>query len=119
MPERIAAILVRSTINVQPEMRRTLSLLRLQQKNHCVIRDRTPATLGMLAKVKDLITWGDLDPAVEKQFAPHARDGVVRLQPPRGGYGRKGIKAPFTIGGALGYRGAKINDLMRRMMPSW
>jgi len=39
---------------------------------------------------------------------------VLRLHPPRKGY--EGIKRPFSLGGALGYRGDKINDLIRRMI---
>ena len=41
---------------------------------------------------------------------------VLRLGPPRKGYGRKGIKKDFSIGGALGDRKEKINDLVRRML---
>jgi large subunit ribosomal protein L30 len=37
-----------------------------------------------------------------------------RLGAPKGGW--KSTKKPFARGGALGYRGAKINDLVRRMM---
>jgi large subunit ribosomal protein L30 len=39
-----------------------------------------------------------------------------RLNPPRKGFERGGIKKPFTQGGALGYRGEKINDLIKRML---
>ncbi|NPA77186.1 MAG: 50S ribosomal protein L30 [Candidatus Diapherotrites archaeon] len=39
-----------------------------------------------------------------------------RLHPPRKGYGRNGIKRHFNEGGALGYRGEKINELLRRMI---
>jgi large subunit ribosomal protein L30 len=39
---------------------------------------------------------------------------VLRLHPPRKGY--EGVKRPFSMGGALGYRGMKINDLLRRMI---
>jgi len=39
-----------------------------------------------------------------------------RLNPPRKGWERGGIKKPFTQGGALGYRGEKINDLIKRMI---
>ena len=39
-----------------------------------------------------------------------------RLDPPRKGFGRKGIKMAFSKGGALGYRAEKINDLVKRMM---
>ena len=38
---------------------------------------------------------------------------VFRLHPPRKGY--EGIKRSFKEGGALGYRGEKINNLIRRM----
>ena len=39
---------------------------------------------------------------------------LFRLTPPRKGY--EGVKRSFQNGGALGYRGAKINDLIQRMM---
>lgn len=39
-----------------------------------------------------------------------------RLNSPKKGYGRKGIKKPFSLGGALGSRMDKMNDLVRRMM---
>jgi len=39
---------------------------------------------------------------------------VFRLNPPRKGYG--GNKRSFTNGGALGYRGEKINELIERML---
>ncbi len=38
---------------------------------------------------------------------------VFRLHPPKKGFKRK--KIPFSIGGALGYRGRAINDLILRM----
>lgn len=39
---------------------------------------------------------------------------VIRLHPPIKGY--EGIKRSFVEGGALGYRGDKINDLVDRMI---
>ena len=44
-----------------------------------------------------------------KQLKP-----VFRLNPPKKGY--DGIKRAYTVGGALGYRGDKINELIRRMI---
>ncbi len=38
-----------------------------------------------------------------------------RLHPPRKGYERGGVKRSFKAGGAHGYRGKAINDLLRRM----
>ena len=46
-----------------------------------------------------------------KKYKPY-----FRLNPPRKGFGRKGIKVDFKIGGALGERKEKINDLIKRMM---
>jgi large subunit ribosomal protein L30 len=41
---------------------------------------------------------------------------VFRLHAPRKGFERQGIKKMFSIGGAAGYRAAKINELIKRMM---
>ena len=40
---------------------------------------------------------------------------VFRLHPPRKGHRRHGVKQPFTLGGALGYRGNEINNLILKM----
>jgi len=39
-----------------------------------------------------------------------------RLNPPKGGFERKGIKIQYSLGGALGYRKEKINDLVVKML---
>lgn len=41
---------------------------------------------------------------------------VFRLHAPRKGFERRGIKKLFSAGGAAGHRGAKINELIQRMM---
>ena len=41
---------------------------------------------------------------------------VFRLRPPKKGYERAGIKKPFSVGGALGYRKDEINDLLGKMI---
>jgi large subunit ribosomal protein L30 len=39
---------------------------------------------------------------------------LFRLTPPKGGW--RSTKKPYARGGALGYRGAKINELVQRMV---
>ncbi|HEV2316469.1 MAG TPA: uL30 family ribosomal protein [Thermoplasmata archaeon] len=39
---------------------------------------------------------------------------LFRLKAPTGGW--RSTKKPFSLGGALGYRGRQINDLARRML---
>lgn len=41
---------------------------------------------------------------------------VFRLNPPLKGFERGGIKKPYTLGGALGYRANKMNELISRMI---
>ncbi len=62
-------------------------------------------------------------PSVTDLAATVLRDGLlrdpklkplVRLGAPKGGW--KSTKKPFALGGALGYRGHAINDLVRRMV---
>ncbi len=39
---------------------------------------------------------------------------TFRLRAPKGGW--KSTKRPFALGGALGYRGRAVNDLVRKML---
>ncbi|MEK6904211.1 MAG: 50S ribosomal protein L30 [Nanoarchaeota archaeon] len=85
---------------------------------------------GRLARKKSL-TEDYLKDKLKTTIADFARDffsfkkelsdipGVklfFKLSPPRHGFEPKGLKAHFSMGGALGYRKDKINDLLRRMM---
>ncbi|WP_297491009.1 50S ribosomal protein L30 [Thermococcus sp.] len=153
---KLALIRLRSGIRARGEVRDTLAMLRLHRINHLVLVDDTPSYRGMIQKVKDYITWGEIDketlaklirkrgrlignrPVTEDyireklgmsvdEFAEKVVSGeakltdlpnikpVFRLHPPRGGL--KGTKKrSFKEGGALGYRGEKINDLIERML---
>ena len=151
-----AVIKVRSNINVNRDIRRTMELLRLNRVNHCIILHETAITKGMLQKIKDYVTWGEVKPEVLARmtllkgkleggrdidtaylkansefgtpldFAKSVVEGkskysdikgikpIIRLHPPLKGY--EGIKRAYTVGGALGYRGDNINDLILRML---
>ena len=143
-PDRmIAVIKVRGAMKADGEMKRTLELLRLYNNNYCVVLSNTPPIMGMIAKVKDYITWGEIDDETYKLMVENRGDlfkgretdsrnkikyskfivygskkykPFFRLHPPRKGFERKGIKIHFKIGGALGYRGEKINELIKRMI---
>ncbi|UCE75162.1 MAG: 50S ribosomal protein L30 [Methanomassiliicoccales archaeon] len=57
-----AVIRVRGSVNVTSEIKDTLNMLRLNRVNHCVILPETKSYLGMLQKVKDYVTWGEIKP---------------------------------------------------------
>jgi large subunit ribosomal protein L30 len=142
MVQKIAVIRMKGNINISNEVRGVMALLNLHKRNWCVVVDKTPSIDGQVKKIKDFITYGDIDEAtykllIEKKAEKYtAREtdtkGKItynyqvidkkkykkyfRLNPPRGGFEKKGTKRGFGEGGALGYRGEKINDLIKKMI---
>jgi len=55
----LVAIRLRGTAGVKSEFEKTLASLRLARKFRAAILYDRPEITGMLAKVKDLVTWGD------------------------------------------------------------
>ena len=130
-----ALVRIKSTINANKAVRDTLKMLNLPRVNSCTIIHYTDSYKGMLQKVKDYITWGELDDSALKLLmkktqikdVTKATDDLkggtklgditkpsIGLHPPKKGY--EGIKKPFSTGGSYGYRGKKINDLIKRMI---
>jgi len=142
-PKQLAAIRVRGLTGIKSKVVDTLNMLRLYKNNYCCVLPNNPVYVGMLKKAKDYITWGEIDDEtfnelIEKRgeaFNGRETDtkGKIkyneyltinnkkikkhfRLNAPRKGFERKGIKYSFQQGGALGYRGAAINELIKRMV---
>jgi large subunit ribosomal protein L30 len=126
--KQIAIVRIRGSIRINKEIKDTLNMLRLYKRNYCIIVLSTQSILGMLQRVKDYITWGEIndetlkllkDKRLEKTKDKKGKEvekKFFRLNPPRGGFERKGTKVAFKVGGALGNRGNKINDLIKRMV---
>lgn len=152
----IAAVRIRGISGVSRDKVLTFNLLRMFNKNYCVVVRNTKNYIGMLNKLKDYITWGEINEetllllikergrlAGNKQITQEylkekniALENFVkeifnnkkslkdipglkqffRLKPPLNGFERGGIKKPYSLGGALGYRKDRINDLIRRMI---
>jgi len=55
-----AVVKVRGTISAQREARETLELLRLARTNHAVLVDNRPSFMGMLYRVQNYVTWGEV-----------------------------------------------------------
>ena len=56
-----AVIRIRGTINIKPDIKKTLQLLNLTRANHCVLIEDTSSIKGMLQVVKDYVTWGEIE----------------------------------------------------------
>ena len=57
----IAAIRIKGRVHRRRDIEDTLAMLRLNRKMHCVVLKESPTVKGMLQKVKDVITWGEVD----------------------------------------------------------
>ena len=140
-----AVIMVRGTVGTDGKLKSTLRMLRLDRINHCVVVPKNPNYGGMLHKARNFITWGEIeketleklvakrgrfagdkrvkDTSYAKELADLMLSGksakdigikpVFRLSPPSKGY--KSTKALYPRG-SLGYRGEKINELIKRMI---
>lgn len=153
--KRLAVIRVRGSAGVRSSVEDTLKMLHLTRVNHCTFVDNRPTYQGMLQKVKDYITWGEVageevelllrhrgelgggekltdeylrentgfkdiaefsqafvDFKAELEDVPGLKK-ALRLHPPRKGF--QNIKRSHSEGGALGYRGEEIKNLIPRM----
>jgi large subunit ribosomal protein L30 len=139
-----AVVRIRGGIKVNYKIKDTLTMLRLTRINHCVVVDKDPRIEGMIRKVKDFVTWGDIsEETLSKLVASRGRmEGDKKLDAKQAkdvvdafrknkidevkGFkplfrmspprkGYEGVKNPYPKG-ALGYRGEKINELLERMM---
>ncbi|MEM7816818.1 MAG: 50S ribosomal protein L30 [Candidatus Aenigmatarchaeota archaeon] len=139
-----AVIRIRGSVGVKKDIKNTLAMLRLYRKMHCVLIKETESMKGMLQKVKDYVTWGEIDDKTlmelikkrarkignkrlseaeaeevfkkikEIEKIPKEIKPVFRLTPPSKGF-KNSIKQHYPKG-ELGYRGKAINELLKRMI---
>jgi len=132
----LAVIRVRGRPGVRHDIRETLNRLNLKRPNNLSLVYGTKPNIGMITKCNDFITYGEISEEVlhklaerkelkaKKEELNEAFNGKkkpqevirmpIKMHPPRRGY--EGIKASYGNKGSLGYRGEKINELLKRMM---
>lgn len=136
----IAVIRLRGKVKKDQRIEDTLQMLNLHSVYNCTVIPEKPSYQGMLEKVKDQVTWGEINKETltklirkrsesevdaeetaeqimsgEKTPKEAGLERKFRLHPPKGGFkGKK--KKPIGKGGELGYRGKEINQLLERMI---
>jgi large subunit ribosomal protein L30 len=87
-----AAVKIRGSISAKREARETLDMLRLDKANNAVLIDNRPSYLGMLYRVQNYVTWGEV-----------SKETVVMLLKERGKLaGGKKLTAEYVE--SLGYK---------------
>lgn len=66
--KKLAVIRLRGTLNISKELSDTLKFMHLHYKHHAAVIDATPANIGMIKKVRDFITWGEISKEVFTQL---------------------------------------------------
>jgi len=56
-----AIIRLRGEVNLRPEIKSTLEMLRMHRVNHCIVVPEDEHFRGMIQKVKDYVAWGKID----------------------------------------------------------
>jgi large subunit ribosomal protein L30 len=131
----VVAVRIRGRVGVRSDTAETLDRLRLGKPNACALIRMNDSYTGMLKKCNNYVEYGEIDNAtLEKLLSKHASgidakavmDGSYPMQDlrksmpfmlhaPRHGY-RRSIKRGYAQGGSLGYAGAKVNELINRMV---
>ncbi len=155
--QMIAVVRLKGNAGMPVGLRKTYELLRLYKKYHCIVIPNTPEYIGMLTKVRDSATWGEIDretcrlilekrgrlPGNQRLDEGYAKKKLgmtidqfveevlafkkqlkdlpglklfFKLTPPVRGFESKGVKEQYSLGGSLGYRKDKINELIKRMV---
>ncbi|MBR9681370.1 MAG: hypothetical protein GOV00_01065 [Candidatus Altiarchaeota archaeon] len=94
---KIAVIRIRGKVNLKPDIKKTLELLKLSKQQTLVILPDTPEFQGMVQVVTNHTMWGkaadNIIELLEEKGVEFSGEKAIRwahLQPPRGGY--KSIK---------------------------
>lgn len=130
-----AVVMLKGTAKVTRKVVDTLKNLRMSNINNCVIVPADGTYKGMLKRVAEYVTWGEIDQEtlenlLEKKGRLEAKAAkaaaakavkeaklesgqVFRLSPMTGGMKTVRLNYPK---GETGYRGAEINSMLKRMI---
>jgi large subunit ribosomal protein L30 len=76
----IAVIRLRGEVKTKTDIEDTMLLMNLKAVNNCVVVPKNEAYRGMIQKVNDHVTWGEIDQAVfRKMLLKWGRAGKARL----------------------------------------
>ncbi|MEM7813376.1 MAG: uL30 family ribosomal protein [Candidatus Aenigmatarchaeota archaeon] len=110
---RILVIRLRGEVGVKGEIEDTMQMLGLKRRYWGAVLERKPVTLGMIKKVENFVAWGEPSAETLAALGERIARGGFGLKPPAGGLTSVKLNWP---NGDLGYRGADINELVKRMM---
>lgn len=109
----IAAIRIKGSVGARGEVEDTLRMLGMKKKFTLVLLQKSDTIIGMVKKAEHMMAWGEIDSELLKEIKEKYGSEKIRLKPPKKGL--RSVKSRYPKGD-LGYRGAAINELIKRMM---
>ena len=64
----IAVLRIRGEVGVREPIKKAMDLMKLHRKNRVVLIKNTPSNIGMINKVKDYCTFGEVDAEIVKEL---------------------------------------------------
>jgi len=134
---------IRGTVNTSPTAKKTLEMLNLRRTNNASIWVESESVRKMFKIVEHMVAFGKIDDETLKELVEKkgeaiegkldakkvleglksgktanqvGLDNCFRLNPPKGGFERKGVKVPYNMGGAHGYRKDGVGKLVKKMI---
>ncbi len=108
---KLAVVRVRGIVGVNQRIEDTMKLLRLYKKNHCVVVEDSKAVRGMLNKIKDYSTFGEVDEKTVNELL-EKRGRVVGNKPLTEAWTRKQAKMDIKQLAAKFFKGdIKLKDV--------
>ncbi len=59
---KLAVVRIKGTADIREDVKDTLKLLHLTRPNYCKVSDDNDSIRGMLEKIKETVTWGEINP---------------------------------------------------------
>jgi len=117
MTTKLSIIRIRGQVRNNTKRHTAMNLLGIKKKFSTIIVEDTPTIKNQIKRINPDITWGEISEelitTIEKKYK---KSKVYHFNPPKGGLGRKGLKFGYNKKGATGYRGSKINDMLKKMI---
>ena len=64
----IAVLRIRGEVGIREPIKKAMNLMKLHRKNRVVLIKNTPSNIGMINKVKDYCTFGEVDTELVKEL---------------------------------------------------
>ena len=114
----ISVIRIKGQIGIKKDTKETLYRLRLRRKYACVVVEPTKENMGMIKKVRNLVSYGEISKETYEELVKKRGkkvDGKLkpffRLHPPRGG-----AKTKFHYPKGILGENKEIDKLIGRML---